>query len=128
MKLDERIQPLVIDVSEYGDIYELLAVCDVLITDYSSISFDFANSRKPVFLYTTDMEAYYQDRGTYFNLKKLPFPFSDSNKSLTSNILNFEEKEYLEKLERFFSKVGLWESGHASKNIADKIVEYLDGR
>lgn len=128
MRLEEKISSFVIDVSEYGDIYELLAMCDILITDYSSISFDFANSRKPVFLYATDMEAYNKDRGTYFDLKRLPFPFADSNRGLENTIINFDTNEYLEKLESFFSKVYLWESGYASKNIADKIVEYLNER
>ena len=74
------------------------------------------------------MEAYNKDRGTYFDLKRLPFPFADSNRGLENTIINFDTNEYLEKLESFFSKVYLWESGYASKNIADKIVEYLNGR
>lgn len=54
--------------------YEVLAIADVLITDYSSVFFDFACTRKKIVLFTYDQEEYLRDRGMYFSMEALPFP------------------------------------------------------
>ena len=48
----------VIDVSRYPTIEDLCVAADVLVTDYSSIMFDFANLRRPIVLFTPDWDAY----------------------------------------------------------------------
>ena len=50
--------------------YEVLAIADVLITDYSSVFFDFACTRKKIVLFTYDQEEYLRDRGMYFSMAK----------------------------------------------------------
>lgn len=54
--------------------YDFLSTCDALITDYSSVFFDFAATRKPIILFTYDEEEYLADRGMYLDLNDLPFP------------------------------------------------------
>jgi CDP-glycerol glycerophosphotransferase len=54
------------------DITELLAAVDVLVTDYSSILFDFLPTRRPVVLYAPDLERYRAERGMYLPLESLP--------------------------------------------------------
>lgn len=54
--------------------YEFLACCDVLITDYSSVLFDFAVTRKKIVLFSYDVDLYLQDRGLYLRYDDLPFP------------------------------------------------------
>lgn len=54
--------------------YDFLNVCDVLITDYSSVFFDFAVTGKKIILFTYDLEEYMAERGMYFSIEKLPFP------------------------------------------------------
>ncbi len=54
------------------DITELMAVVDVLVTDYSSILFDFLPSGRPVVLYVPDLEQYRRERGLYFDIDTLP--------------------------------------------------------
>lgn len=54
------------------DITELMAVVDVLVTDYSSILFDFLPSGRPVLLYVPDMEQYQRERGLYLDIGALP--------------------------------------------------------
>ena len=58
----------VFDASTYPDVAELLAVTDVLVTDYSSLMFDFANTGRPMVFFTYDLD-YYRDklRGFYFD-------------------------------------------------------------
>ena len=52
-----------IHVTDYADVQELLIISDVLITDYSSILWDFSLQKKPVFLYQNDEQEYLDDRG-----------------------------------------------------------------
>ena len=62
--------------------YEILGACDVLITDYSSVFFDFAVTGKPVVLYAYDYEKYLGSRGTYFSMDELPFPITKNVRDL----------------------------------------------
>lgn len=63
----EKYKNFCYDFSELRDINELLLITDILITDYSSVIFDYALLDKPVIYFTYDYEKYQQDRGLYFN-------------------------------------------------------------
>ncbi len=54
--------------------YLFLNIADGLITDYSSVMFDFANTQKEILLFTYDKEEYLEERGMYFDMATLPFP------------------------------------------------------
>ncbi|MEU5775770.1 CDP-glycerol:glycerophosphate glycerophosphotransferase [Streptomyces venezuelae] len=58
----------VIDVSSYDPVEELALAADALITDYSSIMFDYANLDRPIVIYADDWETYATTRGVYFDL------------------------------------------------------------
>ncbi len=60
--------------AEKYDTYEFLNATDGLITDYSSIFFDYAVTRKKIILFAYDKEEYIADRGFYFSMDELPFP------------------------------------------------------
>ena len=62
----------VVDVSRYPTIEDLCIAADVLITDYSSVMFDFANLRRPIVLFTPDWDAYRMVRGVYFDVVSAP--------------------------------------------------------
>lgn len=71
-----------IDCSAYGNVrsfpseyetYDFLSACDVLITDYSSVSIDFAGTGKEIILYLYDYDQYRRDKGFYYDVKELPF-------------------------------------------------------
>ena len=55
------------------DKYEFLNCVDALITDYSSVFFDFSVTRKPIILYIYDYDEYMSDRGMYMDIQSLPF-------------------------------------------------------
>lgn len=59
--------------AEY-ETYEFLNIADALITDYSSVFFDFACTRKKIVLFPYDKEEYLRDRGMYLDMDTLPFP------------------------------------------------------
>ncbi|MFJ3770096.1 CDP-glycerol glycerophosphotransferase family protein [Streptomyces sp. NPDC090075] len=62
----------VIDVSDHPGVESLCLASDALITDYSSIMFDYANLDRPIVVHTEDWDAYHAARGTYFDLRSGP--------------------------------------------------------
>lgn len=82
------------------DSYEFLYASDVLITDYSSVFFDYAVSRQKIILFTYDKEDYLQDRGFYFPLEELPFPQVNTVEELVEEIkkpIGYDDTEFLKK-------------------------------
>jgi len=66
--------------------YDFLNSCDILITDYSSVFFDFACTRKKIILFTYDKEEYLSDRGMYLDIDDLPFKQVDTVDKLIEEI------------------------------------------
>jgi CDP-glycerol glycerophosphotransferase (TagB/SpsB family)/glycosyltransferase involved in cell wall biosynthesis len=61
-----------IDVTAHRSVEEVCLAADALVTDYSSILFDYANLDRPIVLYAEDWEIYRQTRGVYFDLMAQP--------------------------------------------------------
>ncbi|MFF4348981.1 CDP-glycerol glycerophosphotransferase family protein [Streptomyces sp. NPDC001530] len=61
-----------IDVSDHPSIESLCLASDALITDYSSLMFDYAGLDRPIVIHADDWEAYEAARGTYFDLRAFP--------------------------------------------------------
>lgn len=125
----EKYKGFVLDVSDIDDINELYIVSDMLITDYSSVLFDFANLKKPIFFYMYDIE-YYKNkgRGLYVELDELPGPIIETENDLIRNIQSVEEVEgqYKRTYERFHNKYNYLDDGQASKRVIDRIVKSLE--
>ena len=114
--------PFVLNASEYDDIQELLAVSEILITDYSSSMFDMLIAGKQCFLFTPDLAAYREnERGLYFEPEQLPFQVSMSTEELIRNIINSCQDEYLEKVKNFSRLVNMYEKGLASEFLVERI-------
>ena len=122
---DELGYKNVINVSYYPDLYELLITADALISDYSSLTFDFSYLKKPAFLFATDIEKYKGDRDFLFDIRKLPFVLSESNDELISNINKFDNKKYLKELKDFYDDVKLNETGESAHEIAKIILKEM---
>lgn len=112
----------IINANKYPDMQELLCATDIVITDYSSLMFDFALSKKPCFLFATDIERYKNDRNFYFDLIQLPFMVAETNELLVENILSFDESIYKGQLCEFFRNVGMIMDGQASKSVTEVIL------
>lgn len=116
----------VMNCSDYRDIYELMSVSQVLITDYSSVLFEMGLIYKPVFLYTKDVEEFLNDRGMYFEMDSLPFRFATNNEELNNNILGFSYEHYKEDIDAFnVEYINAIEPGTASKAVADYIMKRI---
>jgi CDP-glycerol glycerophosphotransferase len=114
----------VLDVTSYDDIQELLCVADILITDYSSLMFDYSITKKPCFLYVPDLNEYIkEDRNLYFDIHELPFISASNNQELLDQIKNFNEKEYIKNLMSFFQRIGSFENGHANEKLLKHVEE-----
>jgi len=116
----------VINASLYPDIVDLFSVSKVLITDYSSSMFDFALTKKPVFLLTFDLNSFLKVRKLYFNIRDLPFPVSMNMKEFQDNIISFNNKDYESELGVFFNKLNILEDGEASERIVSIIQKSLN--
>lgn len=121
-KIYDFENPRVIDVGQISDVQDLLITGDALITDYSSIEMDFSLTGNPVFVLAKDWRSY--NRGTYLDIKSLPFPFADNDETLCENILNFDSEKYKKNLEQFNKTIiGLSETGYAAKAVADWMLQ-----
>ncbi|MER5601412.1 bifunctional glycosyltransferase family 2 protein/CDP-glycerol:glycerophosphate glycerophosphotransferase [Streptomyces sp. NPDC002265] len=62
----------IVDVTGHPSVESLCLAADALVTDYSSIMFDYANLDRPIVIHDADREAYEATRGTYFDLRAFP--------------------------------------------------------
>ena len=116
----------VIDVTAYQDIQELLMISDVVISDYSSLIFDFMFTKKPVVLYVPDLKDYLKnDRPLYYALDQLPFLIANDHQEVIEHIKNFNQEDYKEKVELFLQKIGSFEQGYACEKIYQLIKHEL---
>ena len=82
------------------EIYDIVNLADILITDYSSVFFDFANTRRKIILFNYDEEDYCSYRGFYFPLSDLPFPKVQTIDELVNELnspKNYDDSEFLDK-------------------------------
>ena len=115
----------ILNASLYPDMQELLSACDIVISDYSSLMFDFALSGKPCFQFATDIGAYKSDRNFYFELDRLPFSLATDNDELEQNVLNFDSDSYGKSLGSFYSDCGMICDGKASERCADLMISKI---
>lgn len=117
----------VIDVSAYTDSEELVSATDITISDFSSIMFEPAFVKKPVFLFATDLQEYIEkEYELLIPYKELPFSIAESNEQLERNIMHFDKESYQNEIESFLERYGVAEDGHASERTARFLSEYLD--
>ncbi len=114
-----------IDVSAYHDMQELMVAADVLISDYSSCLYDFCITRKPAFVYATDLDNYMNnDRSFAYDFAKWPYPVATSNNQLLEKIIRFDNDDYKAKVEAHLIDAEAYDNGTASQQAADVIAKY----
>lgn len=111
--------------SDYPDIQELLSSADIVISDYSSCIFDFILTKRPAFIFATDIKKFNNDRGFYYPLETTPFPIAQNNTRLVDNILGFDTAQYNLKVEEFLQEKGCMENGTAANKVADLIESVM---
>jgi len=109
----------------FHDIQELYLISDILVTDYSSVIFDYALLKRPIVIYAYDYEKYRNDlRGFYFNIfKEFPGPVVKNNPDLVDSIKNYDFSAYSEKYNEFLNKFTSFDKGNASSKIVNLILK-----
>ena len=109
---------------------ELLPVADLLITDYSSVLFDYLVYQKPLLLFAPDLAEYEQGRGFYIDYRSLPGPVATTSRELmqkfaelTNDWFSSDKKRLARQawLDNFYQEYMCSCDGHATR----KILEYL---
>lgn len=107
----------IVDLTDYPDMQELLAVTDVLITDYSSSIWDFALTGRPAFLFTPDLEKYDQLRGFYTPIEQWPYPYAEDIDGICRLIKDYTETKCAEKIRTHQELLGSFETGNATESV-----------
>lgn len=120
---NEGIEDFVYIIGESADINELYVISDMLVTDYSSVFFDYSILRRPILFYMYDLEEYRDElRGFYLDINKdLPGKICVTEKELIYEIMNIDKSEVASKLNVFNKKFNLLENGKASEKVIKKI-------
>ncbi|WP_086429035.1 bifunctional glycosyltransferase/CDP-glycerol:glycerophosphate glycerophosphotransferase [Staphylococcus cornubiensis] len=118
-----------IDVSNYNDISRLYLICDCLITDYSSVMFDYGILKRPQLFFPYDIEKYSKElRGFYIDYHtELPGPIYTDSDVLIEGLKNIDQirETYQDKIETFHQRFCSSENGRASQYIGDMIYDEI---
>ena len=114
--------------NEKVDISRLYLIADMMITDYSSVMFDYSILKRPMFFFAYDLENYENNlRGFYFDfLKEALGPISKTTDQLIWDIKNYNAEQWNDKYKEFSDKYNSVDDGMASKKIVEKIREFID--
>ncbi|QZN89592.1 CDP-glycerol glycerophosphotransferase family protein [Vagococcus lutrae] len=105
------------------DTNEMLSITDILITDYSSIFFDFLVTDKPIFFYVWDDDMYVNERGRYFSLTELPGPTSATIVELSEQIKHVDSyaKKNKENYQKMKENFVIHDDGKATERYVNHI-------
>ena len=115
----------VIDVSSYPYSNDVVLVSDLLITDYSSIMFDYGCLKRPIVLYQYDMAAYTKSRGTYMDLHDMPPGAIVETQEELLYVLetkHFESEHSNAQLAKFNAEFCPWDDGQASARFLTEVL------
>jgi CDP-glycerol glycerophosphotransferase len=116
-----------IDVTTYPDVGELMLISDVLVTDYSSVMFDFVSTDRPMIFYTPDL-AHYSDvlRGFYFDfIAEAPGPIVESGADLLAALVEAETEgeKYAARRAAWRERFAPHDDGTAAERVVRRIYE-----
>lgn len=119
----DTVQDFVYFVDPQEDISKLYIIADILITDYSSVFFDYAILNRPIYFYMYDLESYRDElRGFYLDIyRDLPGEIIVDEKSLLAKI---KQNNYdFEKLTTFNQRFNNHEDGYACKRVLEILLK-----
>jgi len=115
--------PGVVDVSFYRDVSELYLAADVLVTDYSSVMFDFALTGRPIVYYAYDLDRFRDEiRGFYFDLlPQAPGPVTRTEDELVEALTHLDPAPFADRYATFRATYGGLEDGHATDRVLERL-------
>lgn len=122
----DKYQGFVYDVSKYDDINHLYLAADVLITDYSSVFFDYAILEKPMIFYMYDLEDYRDNlRGFYIGLDELPGEIAENELTLIEALKVIDNQYDFNKLREFNKIYNNLSDGNAAERVIKRVFGLL---
>ena len=116
-----RSSGFAVDVSDHEDVNELLLASDVLITDYSSIIFEYSLLERPMVFFSPDAEAYERERGLYIDyLRDVPGPVFRNSVDVAAHIAAAEFD--IDRVRAFKARSFDVADGRASERFVDEVV------
>ncbi|MEO3875944.1 CDP-glycerol glycerophosphotransferase family protein [Nonomuraea sp. B12E4] len=112
------------DVTTYPDIADLLLVADVLVTDYSSVMFDFACTGRPIVLYGYDLPKYSAKRGIYLDLAaQAPGPVLSTSAEVIEALRSIDKvaTEHADRYDAFRATFAPRDDGKATARVVDHL-------
>lgn len=123
-----KYKGFIFNVARYDEINELYLVSDIIMTDYSSVFFDYANLKRPMLFYMYDIDDYKGNlRDFYISLDELPGPIAKTQDELENNLKNIDKefKKNKEKYEKFNEKYNYLDDGNASERVIKVIFKEM---
>lgn len=122
VELSQLNERFVLNVSDYPDMNELLAAADLLISDYSSLPFEYAFLEKPMIFHAYDLEAYEQARGFWEDYEHLvPGPVVENTEGIISAIRGADFD--MDRILQFSSDWNTYSDGQSSKKLIASLYE-----
>lgn len=118
----------VIDASSFPVTNELLVACDVLVTDYSSIMFDFAALRRPIINHIPDCDDYMAERGTYFDIRERNAGLVTSSESELHSIFSertWDDPDVKRAIEQFADEFVGFDDGESARRVVEHVFADL---
>lgn len=123
----------VYDLSSYPNISDLYLVSDLLITDYSSVFFDYAYLQRPILFYPYDYHLYKDElRGFYLDYEKdLPGKIAQNEADLLDNVEEFLQRPDMSQdpqFQKFYGRFCAINDGLASFKVVNYVVHQIEAR
>ncbi len=116
----------VIDVTNYSDMQELLCAADIVITDYSSVIWDYALIGNPCFLYVPDLEIYRDKlQGFFTPIETWPGIICSDMNELLQQLRHIDKNVSLEIAEKHLKYANSYEKGNAGKKVVEEIISRM---
>ncbi|EHD0005782.1 glycosyltransferase [Staphylococcus pseudintermedius] len=110
-------------VTDFLDTNQLMPAVDLMITDYSSIFFDFLVTDKPIVFYVPDLDKYQNERGVYIDLCALPGPVADNIQDVITLVSNesYKDADVQEKYAKFKHNFVNYENGSVTERLIESV-------
>lgn len=123
-QIPEEAKEFAFDVTEDLEIDELLCTCDICISDYSSLIFEYSLFERPLIFFAYDLKEYDDWRGFYYDYEELtPGPVVQTTEEVVQYIEDTEKEFDPEKIRAFRNKFMCACDGHATDRLIELVTE-----
>ena len=116
-----------IDVTGYPDVTDLLLVADVLVTDYSSVMFDWVSTGRPIVFFVPDLPRYRGElRGFYADLlSEAPGPVVETTKDLVDAVVHAAARrnEHADGIRAWQERFTAHDDGQAGRRVVQRMID-----